>query len=270
MPRTPDTKVFLTRLQELGGSAGNKALREKLHWAEEKYFRVRKTLIEEGLVEIGRGQGGSVNMPGGVTTTDGASAVKPKTPLVEADHYPIIMSKIAEQLKHDFRSAVVEQTAFMGKIETGGKWSRPDILAVTFQRFEYVANDEFILRSYEIKRSDVVDADAVAEVASHRRLVEMAYLVVVPHGGSNTIFDPTDSKRRRIEKECLKAGVGLILVPDYEAKSDIDIAIDAEPSGIDYRSVNSTIGLFFSDKKRDEIRQLIEESRRGVLQKLLS
>jgi hypothetical protein len=269
MPRTKDTEFFLKNLRELDGSAGNKALRDKLKWGEEKYFKVRKALIEEGLVDVGKGKGGSVYILGETSTEKSVLAGDTKPLNVESDHYSRVVSKIEKQLRQDFRSAVVEQTAHKGSMPTGGKWSRPDILALTFQRFEYVAHDEFILRSYEIKRSDVVDTDAVAEAVSHRRLVEMAYLVVVPHGGNADIFDPTNSKRRKIEKECLKAGVGLLLVPEYGDSSDIDLAIDAVSSGLDYREINSTIGLLFSEQKRNEIKELIKISRRGELQKLL-
>jgi hypothetical protein len=269
MPRTKDTDFFLKNLRGLDGSAGNKTLREKLKWADEKYFRVRQALIEEGLVDIGKGKGGSVYILGDSPTEIDISVDVPRVFNAEIDHYPLVVSKIEKQLKQDYRDAVVEQTAHKGGMVTGGKWSRPDILAVTFQRFEYVAHDEFILRSYEIKRSDVVDTDAVAEAVAHRRLVELAYLVVVPHGGAITIFDPTNSKRRKVERECLRAGIGLIFVPDYDETSEMDFSIEAVSSNIDYREVNSTIGLLFTEAKRNEIRELIKISRRGELQKLL-
>ena len=60
MSKMTDTEFFLKKLGILGGSAGNKALRENLRWTVEKYFRVRKILIEQGIVERGRGKGGSV------------------------------------------------------------------------------------------------------------------------------------------------------------------------------------------------------------------
>ncbi|HEY8096696.1 MAG TPA: DUF262 domain-containing protein [Methylobacter sp.] len=64
MSRTPDAELLLKNLRDLGGSAGNMALRESLGWGEEKYFRVRQHLIEKGLVDTGRGKGGSVYLLG--------------------------------------------------------------------------------------------------------------------------------------------------------------------------------------------------------------
>jgi hypothetical protein len=268
MPKTTNQDFFLKRLRELDGSAGNKALRENLGWDEEKYFRVRKFLIEEGLVEVGQGKGGSVHLLGDVA--DRGTILTSKSPALdyEKDHYPHVVAQIEKRLKQDFTDAVVEQVAHQGG--KAGKWMHPDILALTFQRFEYVARDVFALRSYEIKRSDVVDTDAVAEAAAHRRLVQLAYLVIVPHGDDKIISEPTNLKRRTIEKECLKAGVGLILIPDYKENSDIEIAIEAASSHIDDSGVNATIGLRFSEQKRKDIKKLIHDSRLGELKKIIA
>ncbi len=268
MPRTKDTEFFLKNLRELDGSAGNKALREKLHWAEDKYFRTRQLLIEEGLVQIGRGKGGSVYLLGDTSDEKDVSTVESQVPEVEKDHYLRVVTKLEKQLKQDFKDAIVEQTAHQGGKPTG-KWSRPDILAITVQAFEYIVQDEFTLRSYEIKRSDVVDTDAVAEAAAHRRVAQLTYLVIVPQGDAKTIFDPMNIKRRNIEKECLKTGVGLILIPDYSKNSELELAVDASNSNIDYRDVNSTIGRLFSEQKRKEIKKLINVSRLGELKKLV-
>ena len=129
------------------------------------------------------------------------------------------------------------------------------------QRFDYVVSDEFLLRSYEIKRSDTVDKDAAAEAASHKRIAQLAYLVIVPHGDDARIFDPTDSRRRSIERECLKAGVGLILISDYAADAGLELVLEALNTNLDNREVNSTIGRFFSEPKRDEVKTLISRKR---------
>jgi hypothetical protein len=185
MPRTKDTAFFVKKLRELDGSAGNKALRERLGWAEKKYFRVRQDLIEEGLVEIGRGKGGSVYLLGDTSDEEEAvSADESQAPAFERDHYSQVVRRIEKQLKQDFKDAVVEQTAHQGRKNTGGKWSRPDILALTVQRFEYIAQDEFILRSYEIKRSDVVDTDAVAEAVAHQRVAQLTRLIPLTQAGT--------------------------------------------------------------------------------------
>lgn len=51
---------FLAALTELGGSAGNGRLRERLQWDETTYTTVQSALIASGAIFPGRGRGGSV------------------------------------------------------------------------------------------------------------------------------------------------------------------------------------------------------------------
>ncbi|GAB4248199.1 class I SAM-dependent DNA methyltransferase [Deferrisoma sp.] len=53
---------FLEVLRELGGRAGNQAMLERLGWPPARYVAVRDMLITDGLVERGRGRGGSVRL----------------------------------------------------------------------------------------------------------------------------------------------------------------------------------------------------------------
>ena len=56
-----DEAQFLKELAKVGGSVGNKALRDSLEWGEAHYSHVRQRLIDKGLVKIMRGgPGGSV------------------------------------------------------------------------------------------------------------------------------------------------------------------------------------------------------------------
>jgi hypothetical protein len=106
MPRTKNTEFFLKRLRELEGSAGNKALRENLGWKEDKYFSVRKLLIEEGLVDIGQGKGGSVHLLEGAPDEENISANKFSALECEEDHYPHVVAQIEKRLKQDFTDAL--------------------------------------------------------------------------------------------------------------------------------------------------------------------
>ena len=51
---------FVAALTELGGSAGNRRLREALQWMEATYNAVKDGLLAEGAIVLGRGRGGSV------------------------------------------------------------------------------------------------------------------------------------------------------------------------------------------------------------------
>lgn len=56
-------REFLARLAAMGGSAGNKALRDALGWDEATYGRVKERLLAAGHLLAGRGRGGSVALP---------------------------------------------------------------------------------------------------------------------------------------------------------------------------------------------------------------
>lgn len=62
MSRPKFRDKLLTTLAKLGGSAGNGRLCDALGWSETTYDRVKVELVEEGLLKVGRGRGGSVSL----------------------------------------------------------------------------------------------------------------------------------------------------------------------------------------------------------------
>ncbi len=75
---------FVETLKELGGSAGNGRLRELLGWKEETYWKVQTELVDEGVVSVGRGRGGSVALSGKVEKTRTAQPALPTAHLAPA------------------------------------------------------------------------------------------------------------------------------------------------------------------------------------------
>ena len=60
MSLTPDEQALLDCLPDDGGTRGNLAARRQLGWEPDRYWAVRDSLVDAGLVVRGRGQGGSV------------------------------------------------------------------------------------------------------------------------------------------------------------------------------------------------------------------
>lgn len=64
--RTPDRDRFLRELKRLAGTdnhtVGNKSLLEALDWTREKYMVIKDQLVREGMLVIGRGYGGTVQL----------------------------------------------------------------------------------------------------------------------------------------------------------------------------------------------------------------
>lgn len=56
------SEEFIAALKKVGGSAGNRGLRQALGWDEEFYWKVQGLLISEGRIVTGRGYGGSVRL----------------------------------------------------------------------------------------------------------------------------------------------------------------------------------------------------------------
>ena len=59
-----DEQAFLNVLAARGGRSGNQGLREELGWDEPRYYAVRELLRETERINLGRGRGGSVSLPG--------------------------------------------------------------------------------------------------------------------------------------------------------------------------------------------------------------
>jgi hypothetical protein len=53
---------FRLALISLGGTAGNGTLRSTLGWSEDDYQRIKDEAVGAGLIELGRGRGGSVRL----------------------------------------------------------------------------------------------------------------------------------------------------------------------------------------------------------------
>ncbi len=72
MPPADHAQEFLDALTQMGGSAGNVRLREKLGWDEATYDQIQSNLKFEGKILPGRGRGGSVKLPGFSDAPSGA------------------------------------------------------------------------------------------------------------------------------------------------------------------------------------------------------
>jgi hypothetical protein len=127
---TEDSVELERRLLDLvpsGESVGNITLLDQLQWPEATYWRVRNRLIDSGRLTKGRGRGGSVRKVTQPTTT--ATRLESESRTTETDLYAPVLKTIKSHWVKDYRirDFVAEITAYQGRRETGGKWSRPDI-----------------------------------------------------------------------------------------------------------------------------------------------
>lgn len=186
MARPTNASIFLRKVREAGGRIGNGALSRALGWPEERYWAVHQELIDTGLIERGRGQGGTVILvvPESVEQAEQSAAALPKAESVavkeelvqasadaalEREEEPevreIDLYKPAlEQLRKNWTQrkqllhGIYEITAAQGRRDTGGSWSRPDIVAVGLRKFEYIPDRVLEVYSFEIKAEYDVSA----------------------------------------------------------------------------------------------------------------
>ena len=150
---------------------GNVTLQRNLQ-NPESYWTVRNLLIDYGLLEKGKGKGGSVRLA--VVDRETADIPSPD----ERDLYSILERTIFAGFAKDkgFELATVAVTADYGK-RAGGQWEHPDLVLGGFKTLPYVYGNQQDLFSFEVKRYDASVRD-VYEAVHHRRFVHYAYLLV--------------------------------------------------------------------------------------------
>jgi hypothetical protein len=144
---------LIAKIKEKGGHAGNVTLQRELGWEEEVYWPIRDRLVDSGLLELGRGRGGSVSLVSQVTPVQPNTSESPSVPapatlaqrISEDKLYDPVAEVLRKQWARDlrFRSHVVEVTARQGRRDTGGTWTRPDIVTAALRVFPHVPGKFF-------------------------------------------------------------------------------------------------------------------------------
>ena len=124
---------LIAKIKENGGHAGNVSLQRELGWDEETYWPIRDRLVDAGLLELGRGRGGSVSLVNQAPPPDPIISESAATPtyvisaqrIAESDLYDPVAEVLGKQWARDlrFRSVRVEVTARQGRRDTGGTWT---------------------------------------------------------------------------------------------------------------------------------------------------
>jgi hypothetical protein len=172
---------------EFSGRANNGSLRKALGWESEKFWTVRNRLIDKGRVQAAHGGPGgmtiiteeSVSIPNGLSS-EPSVALSDTTYTSEADLYKPMLKQIEDNWINEegYDHSLVRLTAALGKRNTGGKWTRPDITAVAVQKFKFLRDPVFDVVSFEIKPRSDITVEAVFEALSHRLYTNRAFLIL--------------------------------------------------------------------------------------------
>jgi hypothetical protein len=191
------------------GSIGNVTLLKRLKergWDETKFWKVRENLLNDGLIERGKGKGGSVRR----RTAENHSA-QIADASVESDLYQPLLQVLKTDWSREMRiepsQIHFEITARQGKKATGGTWTRPDITAVSVRRFTHLPNTYLDIWTFEVKSVDWLDVTAIFEAAAHASRATRSYaLLQVPEQINSEIEELID----RCEREAARLHVGFI------------------------------------------------------------
>ena len=115
---------LLEKIREKGGHAGNVTIQKELNWDDDLYWPIRDRLVDSGLLQLGRGRGGSVSLvaqPSSVESVGATATVPPLAGVAEVDLYEPVAQVLKNEWARDmrFRSHVVEITRRQG---AGHRW----------------------------------------------------------------------------------------------------------------------------------------------------
>jgi len=274
--RPTNTSIFLRNLREAGGRLSNAALLQLLDWSEEKYWTIHQELHDAGLIAKGRGKGGTVILVVPESSEDVAqSAAALSKPNVEAvaEELAKATDEAAERIeiremdlyapavtvlkKHwtqekQLLHGIFEITAQMGRKDTGGSWSRPDIVGVGFRKFEYLPDRLLEVYTFELKAEYDISIKGVLEALAHRERATRSYTVY--HTGGRAWDDFPEAQR--IEQLAARHGVGVIVAADIEDYGDgWEERVTASRSGSDPEEIDRFLKLTLSEEAKSHIRK---------------
>lgn len=217
MARSSDRDRLIWFLQEQGSSS-NRTVRSTLNLSDERYATIRQELLEAGLVEKVKGQGGGVQL-----TKQGYKevALPRATSSVtnEKALYAPYLEVIRAESEENEEPALVIDTSALRK---SGKWSNPDITKVSIRKFPILRTHKIIVTTYELKQWGRWNIESVFEAASHRRFAHEAYVVLEWAKGEDVLgLD-------EMIAVCSRFGVGLLTLHPYYRNYRYDIQLEAE------------------------------------------
>jgi hypothetical protein len=248
-----------------GSPVGNTTLIRELGWDAATYWDVRNRLVDRGVIEIGRGRGGSVRRRV-VEPLVPAPTTSPTTPSLESEPPPAVDQRrpredtlyqpiarvLEERWVRDrrFESAIVQVTANLGSRATGGKWSRPDIAVATLSTYPYVPGRHFDVVTFEVKPADAINVTAVYEALAHLRAATRAYVLLHVPDPQRAVLDTEIDEVTDVAK---KHGVGVITFSDPSNYDTWEELVESERTEPDPQRLNDFLATQFTSEQRERL-----------------
>ena len=218
-----------------GGRIGNITLLDRFisnlngklgqNFGNEVYWQVRNSLIEDGKLERGRGKGGAVSLVERRQTTAATRGkrFRRESHIYEPFHNTIQKDWVQEHGIVDYASEI---SAHKGSKDTGGKWTRPDVTLVSVGKYELIPGKTIEITTFEIKPVNKLGIEGVYETASHSAYANKSYLAI--HLPTSPDREGLQDVLDRLEKECVRFGIGLILFEDPSSWQTFEVVVEAQ------------------------------------------
>lgn len=234
---TADELALLRRVPEDGSSIGNGRLRRELDWKESKYWKVRDSLVEKGYLAVGFGRGGSVYrlMEEDVHEEeqgeeDEDDAREEEVPFGYDSSEEVLYAPILKMLKENWQQLFpgfptptrhwVDSSPRQGRKMTGGRWTRPDLSAVTLNKYRYIPGPHLEVFSFEVKPRGQFNILGLYEALGHSRRANFAYVLFHVPPEQEMRPNQREEHQRRLEeikREATRLKVGFATFEDPSA-----------------------------------------------------
>lgn len=246
MDWTSDERTLYARIPADGTFVGNTRLRDALGWDINRYWSTRDSLIERGVIGIGRGRGGSVFRVehSRENEWEQESEVTDFAPsLTERSLYEPFQTSI-EKWANDLKIGefFTEITAFQGRRNTGGRWTRPDLTLISVGKYHFFPGAVLDVWTFEVKfLNDAVLG--VFEAAAQSRIATKSYLAVCVHDSDAQGGEIL----ARARAECDRFGIGLITFEDPAEFETFDFVLEAERRNPDPAEIDQFVSQQISE-----------------------
>lgn len=254
---------MISVLEENDGRMGNISLRELLkdrdsRWTEDLYWQIRSYWIDGGKLITGKGKGGTVAL---VAEEQEAQAFKEGSELnadencysQELELYQpvsVCLNSTWTQVQ-GYCNYITEVCANKGSANTGGKWTRPDIVVIGVKAFPFIPNKYLDVTTFEVKKAGCWDVTSVYEALAHRRRSTQAYIwLYAPEQ-----FD--EEKITPVRDAAKQHGIGIMIGSNPSDFSTWEILVDAVRVTPDPYNLNEFIAQCVSDERKELLTKYI-------------
>lgn len=228
---TADELTLLRLVPVDGSSIGNGRLRRELDWREGKYWKNRDSLVEKGYLALGFGRGGSVYRLGDEEVHEDEEAEEveevEETPFGYDQAEERLYAPILLMLKDNWQQLFpgfpaptkhwVDSSPRQGRRMTGGRWTRPDLSAVTLNKYRYIPGPHLEVFSFEVKPRGQFNILGLYEALGHSRRANFAYVLFHVTPEADLRPNQKDEHARKLEeitREAARLKVGVATFED--------------------------------------------------------